>query len=469
MKRLALLLCLALAASTTPNALAQSSPALASYFTVLQPRFIDPGFRPAGLSPFMTTPDLNLDGHGDLVVLGSQTPVPGVSTFTAQPGRVYFGDGAGGFTAPPGGVFPTDSLAVVTPRCFLVEDFNRDGRPDLFIATTGYDTSPYPGEQNRLYLSDGNAWRDATGELPALSDYTHGAAAGDLSGRGVIDIIASNGYIQRDPSYTLVNNGSGRFTMTRVGLPLGANETMHTESAHRFAGLSLADLNGDSLPDLVVLADGSNNNLQNRRTVILWNRSGVFTETDKTVLPAPAGFGENQIALDARAIDVNNDGRPDLVISGTQGQPVYYGGWFAQILINRGDRQFADETVARIPAEDSRFRAEARGSASWPGRAHVLDFNHDSVMDFTFEYVHNSGSASPELPLVWINDGAGQFAALKVKDFVPAGSESRLGSFHLMPTQHGYSIITTRYDAPSGGFRVTGMLASRRYTGYPGR
>ena len=459
---------LALTVTAPPLVVAQSTPAMASYFTILQPRFIDPDFKPAHLSATIASPDLNLDGHADLVVFGSHPPPLGPPNAT-PPGRVYFGDGMGGFTAPPAGVFPTGSLGAIGPKTLLVEDFNRDGRKDLFLATCGFDVNPWPGEQNRLFLSDGDTWRDASSELPALNDFTHGAAAGDLSGRGIIDIIASNGYIQRDLSYTLVNSGSGRFAMTRANLPLGAGETMDTVSAHRFGGVSLADLNGDSLPDLVVLAEGSNNNLRNRRTVILWNRSGVFSETDKTVLPAPAVFGENQIALDAQAIDVNGDNLADLVIAGTQGQPTYYGGWFVQVLINRGAKQFTDETSTRIPAEDSHFRTETAGMASWPKVMRVLDFNHDSVMDFSFEYVHNSGSVSPELPLLWINDGAGQFAALKVKDFVPAGSESRLGTFHLMPTQHGYSVITPRYDAATGGFRITGMMATRRYLGHPGR
>jgi hypothetical protein len=472
MKRLALLvLGIAVIVSGAPQVVAQSTPALASYFTVLPARFIDPDYKPAALSAVMATPDLNLDGHADLIVIGSQPPALNLPTITAQPGRVYFGDGLGGFTIPPAGVFPTDTFAAVAPRTMLVEDYNRDGKKDLFVATHGYDASPYPGEPNRLYLSDGDRWRDASTELPtaALNDFTHGGAAGDLSGRGITDIIASNGYIQSNLAYTLVNNGSGRFSMTRANLPVGAGETMDTVTSHRFGGVALADFNGDSLPDLVVFADGSNNNLQNRRTVILWNRSGVFVESDKTVLPAPAGFGENQVALDAQSLDVNGDHLPDLVIVGTQGQPTYYGGRFVQVLINRGGKQFADESSTRIPEEESRFRAEARNVASWPRVANVLDFNNDSLPDFSVSYVHNGGTMSPELPLVWINDGSGRFIALKVKDFVPAGSESRLGNFHLMPTQHGYSVITPRYDAASGGFRVSGMLASRRYTGYPGR
>jgi hypothetical protein len=64
-------------------------------------------------------------------------------------------------------VFPVDSFKMVDPRKVLFGDFNGDGRLDMFIACHGWDTNPYPGEQNRLYLSEpGGGWRDATATLP---------------------------------------------------------------------------------------------------------------------------------------------------------------------------------------------------------------------------------------------------------------------------------------------------------------
>ena len=63
-------------------------------------------------------------------------------------------------------------------------DLNGDGRPDMFIAGHGWDAEPFPGEQNRLYLSrPGGGWRDATGELPRLSDFSHPAAISDRTSR----------------------------------------------------------------------------------------------------------------------------------------------------------------------------------------------------------------------------------------------------------------------------------------------
>ena len=44
--------------------------------------------------------------------------------------------------------------------------------------------------QNRLYLSwPGGGWRDATSELPQLSDFSHSAAIGDIRNIGDDDRI----------------------------------------------------------------------------------------------------------------------------------------------------------------------------------------------------------------------------------------------------------------------------------------
>jgi len=40
----------------------------------------------------------------------------------------------------------------VMSREMLAADFNGDGVDDTFVANTGYDGSPYPGEQDMLFL-----------------------------------------------------------------------------------------------------------------------------------------------------------------------------------------------------------------------------------------------------------------------------------------------------------------------------
>lgn len=52
----------------------------------------------------------------------------------------------------------------------MFADFNGDGQLDVSIGDHGYDAPPFPGAQNRLFLSNGNGtWREAGDNLPAIS------------------------------------------------------------------------------------------------------------------------------------------------------------------------------------------------------------------------------------------------------------------------------------------------------------
>jgi hypothetical protein len=441
-------------------------PSLSGYFTPLQPTVIDSTYAPLFLS-FTVTADLNGDGNQDLVVLGADYPSNGASTYTPQPGRVFFGDGKGGFTPAPPGVFPVSTLQTVHPRKVLFSDFNGDGRPDMFISSHGWDTNPFPGEQNRLYLSNPDGtWRDATAALPQLSDYSHTSAVGDINGDGRIDLFVGNGYSGQNGilPYMLMNQGGGTFALDRSELPVGAGQGMDVASGHMFPGATLADLDGDGLPDLIVTADASQSYNTLRQTTVYWNHGGTFSDADKTLLPATAFYAGSHIDLDAQAIDVNGDGRPDLVLTGTQGQP-FYDGWFVQILVNQGNHVFFDETASRLPpGAMSGGSIGAVTGSPWGMWVRPIDFNGDGFPDFAIDFNPAGGSLSPSQPLVWLNDGTGHFTTLRVSDFVSAGSEWMLGApTHVMATQNGYGFITLQSYAGSGGLVLTGILPSTPY------
>jgi FG-GAP-like repeat len=430
----------------------QTPPTFAAYYTEIPSTVIDAGYAPLSMfSP--VTADLNGDGYQDLVVLGADYPGSGVVN-VPQPGRVFLGDGDGHFAAATG-VFPVDTLMTVNPRKVLFADFNRDGRADMFISCHGWDADPFPGEQNRLYLSRlEGGWRDATSELPQLSDFSHTSAVGDLSGRDLIDVFVGNGSGIRP--YTLLNNGIGQFTQTSLNIPVGSNQLLDSNTGHIIVGATLADLNEDGLAELVVTGKTTS---KIRNATILWNRAGAFAETDTTQLPEPQVFTNTHIDHDVQRIDVNHDGLQDLVIVGTQTY-LFHSGWFVQILINRGNREFVDETADRVPQGESSGGTENVSTtapvANW---VRVLDFNQDGAPDFALEF---DRSVAQGQPLVWINDGNGHFSTIKVGDLVLPGREYMLLGAHVMATRYGYSFITTQLFQGSGGLRVTGLLASKR-------
>ena len=414
------------------------APALEPYYTMLPPEVIDASYRPHGHNSAAT--DLDGDGNEDLVLFGFTYPTSDVTAanYRPQPGRVLLGDGDGGFRLAPAELFPVDTLNTVSPRKAPFGDLNGDGRPDMFIAGHGWDTEPWPGEQNRLYLSrPGGGWRDATDELPELTDYSHSAAIGDIRGLGTPDIIVGNiGDDDLILPYVLLNHGDETFSLDRTTLPVGPDETMNfLTSGVAITGTVLTDLDGDGLPELIAAGERHPCNRPGHRPLacsgpgdwvggsfVFWNHAGAFSEQHKTSLPSPEVFARNgHIDLDAAALDADGDGLLDLVIVGTQMNP-FYDGWFVQLLMNRGDRTFADETSLRLqPHEQSSGNAGVATHAPWAFWVDVLDFNGDGAADFVM--TPTAGDIRPNQPLIWLNDGSGRFSALKVHDFVRPGYE----------------------------------------------
>ena len=146
---------------------ASPSPSLDSFYAHLPINVVDPTYPPE--HGFTASADLDGDGNEDLVVLGADYPGDGASTYRPRPGRVYLGDGDGGFTRAPSALFPTDTLNTVHPRNVRFGDLNSDGRLDMFIAAHGWDADPFPGvghheevtnsRRSSTDLVDDDAWR----------------------------------------------------------------------------------------------------------------------------------------------------------------------------------------------------------------------------------------------------------------------------------------------------------------------
>ncbi|MBK7792909.1 MAG: VCBS repeat-containing protein [Betaproteobacteria bacterium] len=191
----------------------------------------------------------------------------------------------------------------------------------------------------------------------------------------------------------------------------------------RFTGSLFADVDRDGYPDLIVLP----NPFTPTGLLFLNDRSGDFSRSpwielppglygsgwlvrvqnpDGTfVTPYPQSPGPSSIHLDSKAVDVNGDGYPDLVILQTQrqGEPpgnVYYRGGRIQILINQGGRGFVDETAARgAPGFEAPTNYDAYHST-----LRVTDVDGDGFPDI----IATRARANYEQH-VFLNDGTGRF------------------------------------------------------------
>ena len=178
----------------------------------------------------------------------------------------------------------------------------------------------------------------------------------------------------------------------------------------------------------------------------------------------PGILAGSRADYDIEPIDVNQDGRLDLVLVGTQ--TPQYAGWFVQVFINTGNKQFADESADRLPPGDASGGFGGPMFFNQPSGVEVLDFNQDGAPDFFINYNHGGRViTTPDLPLVWLNDGAGHFSTLKVRDFVAAGNELLLGpSPRLVRTRNGFSFIAPSAQPTGPGLRIRGLLATKPYT-----
>jgi hypothetical protein len=178
------------------------------------------------------------------------------------------------------GTFVKDSKMLVSmdgcihPRKAIVADFNGDDRPDVFVACHGFDKDPFPGERNKIVLSQANGTYLT---LDASTDigFFHSAAAADLNGDGKVDVIVTNNF---DPASALVllNKGGGSFQReASVRLPSSIG-------GKPYFSVELVDVDEDGKIDLIL----GGHEWEKAATVVLLN-PGSYNFTSVTPITVP--------------------------------------------------------------------------------------------------------------------------------------------------------------------------------------
>jgi hypothetical protein len=363
---------------------------------------------------FMEFADLNGDGIDDLLLTGAYYPSEPYPA-QARTGYVAFGSGNGGFTAAGAAQFNWSALSSVHASQFVLADFNKDGVTDLFVADLGYDAAPFPGFRNQLFMSQGGAraWIDQTASLPGASDFTHSAAAGDVNGDGNLDLFVGNGSL-RD-AYFLMGDGKGGFLRDALRLPQYTGPAPDPYAIGVFASL-LVDLDGDGRPELVL---GTAKDFKDRQ--VLWNVAGTYAAGQVSALSEPRNFGGNWYVQDILAMDMNADGRQDLVLLYIGS--AHHGGYQIQVLVNQGNRTFSDQTSAYIPEVSARGTPAPTASAPQTSIRYLRprDLNGDGRMDLWLTCQGWTGMASATCPAALIRQPNGSFKAVTVGMLQSAG------------------------------------------------
>jgi len=241
---------------------------------------------PAGISPFaIAAADLNCDGRRDLV-LALDT-----ASFSVLLNTTTDGSATASFTSAQ--TFPTSAMFV---NGIAVGDINGDGRADI-LTVNGFDRSISVFLGGTM-CGDASA-SFATEQTFLLSDHPGGLALVDVNGDGKADIVVSGG---SDNAISVLMNATAPGASTLAFLPqqdfpAGADP----------GSVAIADVNGDDKPDAIFVSPNSNT------VSVLLN----FTPpgASQAVFGTFHSFAVGNLPTSVAVSDVNDDGKPDLLVS----------------------------------------------------------------------------------------------------------------------------------------------------------
>lgn len=318
----------------------------------------------------------------------------------------------------------TTPVSRIHEREALVEDFNGDGKPDLFIAAHGLDRSPFPGEQNILLLTnDNDGLTDHSGVyLPQLNDMSHGVAALDINRDGAMDIFVVTNRMDERPGtgithvdpYFLINNGRGQFTM-RPGsdyiernVPRNAS-VLQSGSESRYLTARAADVDQDGYTDLLMASHAGF-----RSAILYGSESGKLGAGRVAVLPL-GFFDSNARALNTHTTDIDladldGNGELDLLLL-QAGQFDQFSGQYVQVL-RQVDGEFSDATGSHIGWDQA---SAPHQQTNFSHNLNLVDLNGDSFPDIIIQSLDPVWKDTiGDVPVrIAINDGSGVFGPVR--------------------------------------------------------
>jgi hypothetical protein len=187
-----------------------------------------------------------------------------------------------------------------------MQDFDGDGDEDLYIGN-------YPGpSQDTFYLNSGaGTFSEVTStHVPVDSDYTTDVLAADFNGDGLLDISLGN---EVNPSFIYYNNLNGQTVDGDFSSPGSTQQTRQRTTYHN--ATEAIDADGDGDLDLYMA------NYQSSRDALFINEGNINGVVDWRITSMD-GRVSNQETSKPTVVDINDDGRMDLLVPAQDGRPV---------------------------------------------------------------------------------------------------------------------------------------------------
>lgn len=404
--------------------------------------------------PALAVGDVNGDGLDDLYVGGAKW----------QRGTLLVQQRDGRFRASSVATFGADSVAEDVDATFF--DADGDGDLDLYVVSAGNEFwEEFDALDDRLYLNDGTgAFTRRRDALPREARANGGTVtAGDFDGDGDLDLfvgsrVVARAYGRTPRSHLLRNDGTGRFTL------VSDSDAPGLATAGLVTAAAWVDVNGDRALDLVVVGEWM--------PVRVWfNERGRLVErAAATGLAGSEGWWQSLTVA-----DVNADGAPDLILGNmgrngflqaTPKEPVrmyvhdFTGTGTVKQLLTRYVGGVAyplagrDELVKLMPAIRGRYPSYASFGAS---RLEEI-FDPAEIAKAEVREARTFESA------VALNDGRGRFTlqplplAAQVAPVFASLAADVTGDGHLdlllAGNQYGAPPVIGRYDASRGTLLV---------------
>lgn len=241
--------------------------------------------------PKLAVADINKDSLDDFFVCGTRR----------QASALFIQNKDGTFTSQQRDLLAADAESEDVNALFV--DANGDSFPDLYVATGGNEFWGNAKElQNRLYINNGRGKFSKSNGLPSFYGNTSVAVAADFDKDGDMDLfiggrVISKKYGEVPPSYLLMNDGKGSYTIAPDNIAPGlSNIGMVTDAVW-------TDKNMDGWPDLVIVGEWM------PITIFLNNKGKLENTTEAEGLSNTSGLWQS-----VKAADIDNNGYPDLLV-----------------------------------------------------------------------------------------------------------------------------------------------------------
>ncbi|CAF4839652.1 unnamed protein product [Rotaria sp. Silwood1] len=315
------------------------------------------------------------------------------------------------------------------PSWVAIGDFNKDGLLDIAVANSGTNNLG-------IFLSHGNGNFASQITFPTgLNSMPRSLATGDFNDDSLLDIVVANYF--GDNIGILLGRSNGTFA---------TQKTLYTGNHSAPFSVAIDDFNNDSLLDIAVANSGTNN-------------LGIFLGYGNESFAPQMTYstGDNSIPLRLTIGDLNNDNRPDIVVTnyGANNVGIFFGyddGSFTQQMTvatgngskpnavaigNLNTNNRSDIIVANFQSNDVMILLRdssqgflsmttySIGTDSHPQSMIIADFNNDSHLDIIVANYGNDnigilcgyGNGNFMKPITYTTGNGSQPCSIAVGDF----------------------------------------------------